>query len=257
MSIRNNPIIIRLRNFIDSRKNIYNDSYITNRLNRLVANKPSRLHNLENILHEHKYYFPKEHAISKENINQLRKLARSKFNKYVNEVKKIAESENVRVNVNSKNHRVTLSYGPGNKTYVRTRPHKNNEDYMHIELGMTDPNLRGRGIGKQLRAIVTLAAGKAGYKKVKQESAFINRNTVLAPMNKKSTKKGNVNNTGRPMYRYPPSYYVMQSLGFNVTNKTEPVFFFHEYNFNKKTSSNRQKLLNALVLSHPVSTKQK
>ncbi len=103
---------------------------------------------------------------------------------------------------------------------------------FYIEHGETNKTSQGKGIGKQMRALLTLAAKNAGYKKVRQTSAFLNRS-------QKNEKKKNSNN-----YRYnaPPSSYIMKSLGFNQVkihrnNKGRINQINHEYNFTKNPNN--------------------
>lgn len=238
------------------------NNVLKQKLKRIQTNHGTK-NDIENIIHTHSYLYPKKHKES--DVANLRRALSSKFNKYVEEIKKFAKNnQNLRVNVNR--NTITLRHGPGNKTYVKSYPLGTNE--MYISLGETHPNLRSQGIGKKLRAIITLAANKAGYKKVKQTAAFINKNTTSGT--NKETKKGNVNKkTGKTLFRYPPSHYVMKSLGYNVTFKEkayenragrkipEGHLLKHEYNFSKKTPSNRQRLLNALVISHPIKNRER
>lgn len=248
-----NPIIQRMSNYSRNKGN----NVLKQKLNRIKTNHGTK-NDIESIIYTHSYLYPKKHKES--NVSNLRRVLLSKFNKYVEEIKKLAKNnQNLRVNVNK--NTIILRHGPGNSTYVKSYPLGTND--MYIALGETHPNLRSQGIGKKLRAIITLAANKAGYKKVKQTAAFINKNTTV-PTNK-DTKKGNVNKkTGKSIFRYPPSHYVLKSLGYNVIFKEgsyknrngqkipEGRLLKHEYNFSKKkTPSNRQRLLNALVISHP------
>lgn len=169
-----------------------------------------------------------------------------KYKKYVSEITKIAKNiQNMNVNTNPKYFSVDLKY-KNTGAYVSS---STNGNVVHIKHGHTRQNLRSRHIGRQLRAIVTLAAKRAGYKKVKQTSVFTHRNTVPTLI---ETKRGNTK------FRYPPSSYVMKSLGFNTLktgNDHDGHYYKHEYNFSKKP--NNRRLLNALVISHPITDLKK
>ncbi len=81
-------------------------------------------------------------------------------------------------------------------TYLEGRRNNIDPTAFYIERGETNKKSRGKGIGKQMRALMVLAARNAGFKKVLQTSVFMNRN-------QKKTHKS------------PPSSYIMKSLGFN------------------------------------------
>ena len=71
---------------------------------------------------------------------------------------------------------------------------------LFIELGRTNANYRRRGFGTQIRAIVLWCAKRAGYKRAYQDSMFMSNS-----------------NTSRSR---PPSAYIMNKLGFGVTNNS-------------------------------------
>lgn len=133
------------------------------------------------------------------------------------------------------NFNVTSRYGTssGIEVYrIRYKPNTNNETYVNghiknntfkINNGQTRKNLRGKGIGKQMRALLTLAAKQYGLKRVKQTSAFVENNQ-------------------RKTHNRPPSSYIMESLGFN-RKKSNNNIYKYVYNFSKKT--NNKKLIRA------------
>ena len=74
----------------------------------------------------------------------------------------------------------------------------NNKNNMYISYGKTHPNLRRQGIGTRMRALVTLAAKLAGYKRMHQYSMYVNKNQMYE--------------------KTPPSSRIMNKLGFRKNN---------------------------------------
>lgn len=151
-----------------------------------------------------------------------RKFIKSKFRvpqNYENALKSIINLENNTkrtYNVVRNNKMVSLYYKPNvtRQTFVKT----NTRDpfSLYISYGITRKNLRNKGIGKQMRALITLAAKKAGFKKVTQNSKFIE-------------------NANRRTHEKPPSSYVMTKLGFNQIPGNN--MYHHKYVFNNKPNN--------------------
>ncbi len=149
-----------------------------------------------------------------------RKFIKSKLKapqNYENALKSIIDDKNF--SVVRKNKNVHLSYKPNTmrQTYVKTTI--NNPFTLNITSGKTRYNLRNKGIGKQMRALMTLAAKKTGFKNVTQTSIF---------------NEPEMRNT----HTKPPSSYVMQSLGFKQKpNKRFVNVYHHKYTFKNKNNS--------------------
>lgn len=171
--------------------------------------------------------------------NSEQKWIKSTFNvnkKYANALKRRINSENntkKNFRVVHRNKNVTLYYVPNktNRTYVNTMI--TNPFEFNISSGHTHPSWRGKGIGKQMRALMTLAAKNAGFKKVTQTAVF-------------------VNNRQRATHKKPPSSYVMKSLGFNVGSSYNNLIH-HRYNFNKKPNNTRLIRAAFPLRTHPLS----
>ena len=147
---------------------------------------------------------------------------------YANAAKKLIRSKGLQKNYRVEQHgdNILILYNPNTtgQTYVRTRI--NNPYSLTIESGKTSKNFRGRGIGKTLRALMTLAAKQAGFKSVNQTSVFSE-------------------NEQRKNHALPPSSYIMTGLGFNQTKSTvSNNIYHHKYNFT--TKKNNSKLWKAL-----------
>lgn len=173
--------------------------------------------------------------------NSERKWIESTFN--VNKTyadalhRRINSENNTRKNftVVHKNKNVTLYYVPNKtkRTYVKSRI--TNPFEFNISEGHTHPNWREKGVGKQMRALMTLAAKNAGFKNVTQAAVFMD-------------------NRQRKTHKNPPSSYVMRSLGFNVSS-TYPNTIYHRYNFNKKPNNTRLTRAAFPLRTHPLRTK--
>lgn len=142
--------------------------------------------------------------------------------------------------------------GNSGSTFVVGKRMRMHPSIFYIEHGETEKTSRGKGIGKQMRALLTLAAKNAGYEKVKQTSAFLNGR-------QKNEKKKNSNN-----YRYnaPPSSYIMKSLGFNQVkihrnNKGRINQINHEYNFSKNPNNSRLVRAAYPLRTHPLRNSRK
>jgi hypothetical protein len=137
------------------------------------------------------------------------------MNAYFNSLKRIADNvPNVNVNINSNRKMATVSYGPG--TFVTTT-FKPDTKSVHINYGRTHQNIRRKGVGTMLRALITLAAKNAKVNKVTQRSVHTK--------NTKNIEK-------------PPSYYIMKKLGYN---QISPI------NFAYNTSKNNKNMLYSFI----------
>lgn len=113
------------------------------------------------------------------------------MNSYFRSLKRIASNiPNVNVNINSNRKTATVSYGPG--SFVNTTFHPNTNS-VHINYGRTHPNIRRKGVGTMLRALITLAAKNAKVSKVTQRSVHT-----------KNTRNSEI----------PPSAIIMKKIGF-------------------------------------------
>ncbi len=142
--------------------------------------------------------------------------------RYANALQNIINKENdtkQNFSINRKNGRVYLYYKPNStrRTYVYSVINTPNK--FNISFGRTNAPFRNKGIGKQMRALMTLAAKRAGFKKVTQQSIFIEKNQVKTHKN-------------------PPSSYIMKSLGFDQDSRGGGVIN-HVYVFNNKSNNNR------------------
>ena len=143
------------------------------------------------------------------------------MNTYFNSLKRVANSvPNVNVNVNRNLKTATLSYGPG--TFVTTT-YKPETNSVHINYGRTHKNMRMKGVGTMLRALVTIAAMNT-VSKVTQRSVHT-KNT-----------KGVTN--------FPPSYYIMKKLGYRKVSNGP-----NAYNFEYIPSSNKRTNLKSYINS--------
>jgi predicted GNAT family acetyltransferase len=140
---------------------------------------------------------------------------------YKNKLRNLA-GKNYNV-VNMGNGNTRLRYRPnrtGTTVVNVTMPQNNEPNTLYIGHGKTRPNLRKHGLGTRMRALVTLAAKLAGYKRMRQYSTYLNKN-----------QKRNYPNA-------PPSSRIMNKLGF-VRNGTfsgpviSYVFEFNTMNNNK------------------------
>lgn len=121
------------------------------------------------------------------------------------------------------NNKVRLLYkkNKNRSTYVNVNVPWNNEPgTLYISHGKTRPNMRRQGLGTRMRALVTLAAKLAGYKRMRQISTYLN-------------------NTQKTIYSVPPSSRIMNQLGFrrngtfNNKNTVSYVFDFKNMNNSK------------------------
>jgi predicted GNAT family acetyltransferase len=183
--------------------------------------------------------------IGHKNFNELftqneRNWIKSKFEVNKNYARALQNVLNARDNTR-KDYKVVHKHRGVNLYY---KPDKTNSTYMRMNItspfslnmtsGKTHKNLRGKGIGKQLRALATLAAKKAGFKNVTQTAVF------MEPEMRKT-------------HKYPPSSYIMKSLGFNqYPSRVSNNILHHTYNF--KTKPNNTRLFEAAypLRSHPL-----
>lgn len=151
------------------------------------------------------------------------------MSRYKNTLRNLANRNNFNViNMNRGGaNKVRLLYkkNKNKNTFVNVNVPWNNEPgTLYISSGRTRPNLRRRGLGIRMRALVTLAAKLAGYNRMRQISIYKNNNQKW-----QST---------------PPSSRIMNRLGFrksgNFKNKNTI-----SYVFNFKTMNN-SKLKNAI-----------
>lgn len=103
-------------------------------------------------------------------------------------------------------------------TFVNVNVPWNNEPgTLYISHGKTSLNMRRKGIGTRMRALVTLAAKLAGYNRMRQISVYMNKNQKKA-------------------YSLPPSSRIMNALGFrksgNFNNKNTVSYVFNFKNMN-------------------------
>lgn len=136
---------------------------------------------------------------------------------YKNVLRNLANKNNFNVvNLGNGNTRLRYRKNRTGNTFVNvTQPQNNEPGTLFIGHGRTRPNLRRRGLGTRMRALVTLAAKLAGYKRMRQYSTYANKN-----------QRKNYPNA-------PPSSKIMNKLGF-VKNG---VFNF-SYVFNFKNMNN-------------------
>jgi predicted GNAT family acetyltransferase len=139
---------------------------------------------------------------------------------YKNKLRNLANTNNFNViNLNrGGNNKVRLLYKKNKtrNTYVNVNvPWINEPGTLYISHGKTRPNLRKQGLGTKMRALVTLAAKRAGYKRMRQISTYLN-----------NTQKKNYPNA-------PPSSRIMNKLGFRRNGNVTYVFEFNTMNNNK------------------------
>lgn len=149
---------------------------------------------------------------------------------YINSLKFLVnQNKNTKKNFNVDTYNVgankiyRILYTPNNTKETFVNGYILNNGTFHINYGKTRQNLRRRGIGTQMRALMTLAAKKHGIKLVNQISSFNN-------------------SSQRKNYSKPPSSYIMQKLGFNQQKQNSNTYY-HKYNFNKKSNKNINKLV--------------
>lgn len=149
------------------------------------------------------------------------------MSKYKNTLRNLAnKSKNFNViNMNRGGaNKVRLVYKKNPKnTYVNVNVPWNNEPgTLYISHGRTHPNLRRKGLGTRMRALVTLAAKLAGYNRMRQISIYKNNNQKW-----QST---------------PPSSRIMNRLGFrksgNFNNKNTISYVFNFKNMNNSKLKN-------------------
>ncbi len=151
-----------------------------------------------------------------------RKYIKSKFNTpqaYARALQNVINQENnTRRNygVHKKGAEVYIYYKPNSTRGTFVKSIINNPHSFNISLGKTNAAFRNKGIGKQMRALMVLAAKRAGFNKITQTAVFLETNQM------KTHKK-------------PPSSYVMKSLGFN--NFTHGGFLHHKYVFKNKPNN--------------------
>lgn len=85
------------------------------------------------------------------------------------------------VNLGNGNVRLRYRKNKTGVTVVNVNPANNEPNTMYIGHGRTRNNFRRKGIGTQMRALVTLAAKLAGYKRMRQYSTNLNKKNKTSP----------------------------------------------------------------------------
>jgi len=153
-----------------------------------------------------------------------RKYIKSKFNipqVYARALQNILNQENnTRRNygVYKKGSEVEIYYKPNSTRGTFVQSIINNPHSFNISLGKTNVKFRNKGIGKQMRALMTLAAKRAGFNKITQTAVFLEQNQMKT-------------------HNKPPSSYVMKSLGFDQLDHGG--FLHHKYVFKNKPNNSR------------------
>ncbi len=136
-------------------------------------------------------------------------------------LKNLANKNKFRVvSMGNENYKARLLYKKNKtgSTYVNVNANNKEPGTLFISHGKTHPNLRRQGLGTKMRALVTLAAKLAGYKRMRQYSIYSNKN-----------QKRNYPNA-------PPSSRIMNRLGF-IRNKNNGDIIAYVFEFNKMNNS--------------------